>query len=141
MKGAAIMATGGAGGVEFRGRAYRFDQAHGTWWPGDLVIEAEGKRCWMSLVGIPFPGATEPAQLPGRVWEPDDDELALYADTFAEGGLEIKGRRYNISGCRVECLRYDPERDVLTLSFHLDVELDETGRQDEAVGVVYCELW
>jgi hypothetical protein len=39
------MANGGAGAFEFRGRAYHFDQANGFWGPGDLVIEATGKRC------------------------------------------------------------------------------------------------
>ena len=134
------MANGSAGAFEFRGRAYHFDQAHGEWRPGDLVIEAEGKRCSLSLVGIPFPGASELPQLPGRVWEPDDNDLARYADALAEGGLEIKGRLYDICGCRIECLRYDPDRDVLTLSFRLDVRLDESGPVDEAVGVVHCEL-
>jgi hypothetical protein len=135
-----LMASGGAGAFEFRGRAYHFDQAHGEWQPGDLVIEAEGKHCSLSLVGIPFPGATEPAQLPGRVWGPDDDELARYADTFAEGGLEVRGRHYAVLGGRIECRDYDAQRDVLTLSFRLDVMLDESGRGSEAVGVVHCEL-
>jgi hypothetical protein len=66
--------------------------------------------------------------------------LARYADTFAEGGLEVRGRHYALLGGRIECRKYDSERDVLTLSFRLDVMLDQTGRGDEAAGVVHCEL-
>ena len=103
-------------------------------------MEAKGKGCWLMLVAIPFRGAAEPAHLPGRIWEPDDDDMAVHADTFMDGGLEIKGRLYDIWGCRIECLRYTAERNVLTLSFRLNVEQAETGGEDEVVGVVYCEL-
>jgi hypothetical protein len=135
------MANSSAGGFEYRGRGYRFRQAHCDWQPGgELFIEAEGPHCALSLVGVPFPGVTDVADLPGRVWEPGDEELSRYADTFAEGGLEVRGRQLWIMGGRVECRRFDREHGVLTVLFRLDVRDDERGREDEADGVLYCQL-
>ena len=65
-----------AGGFEYRGRTYRFDDAGWRWSPGHLFVEAKGNRCGLSLVGVPFPGVTEVAGLPGRVWEPDEESFA-----------------------------------------------------------------
>src|SRR5262245_40306397 len=127
-----------AGGFEYRGRTYRFREAHYDWEPGELFVEASGERCWLSLVGVPFPGVADVAELPGRVWEPDDEELCRYADTFAEGGLGVRRRQLWIMTGRIECRRYDAERDILVVSFHLHVRDDERGSEDEADGVLYC---
>jgi hypothetical protein len=135
------MAGGSAGGFEYGGRGYRFDEARCTWEPGgELFVEATGKRCGVSLVGVPFPGATGVAELPGRVWEPDEEELSRYADTFAEGGLEVRGRRLWIMGGRIECRRYDAQRNILVISFRLAVQDGEYGREDEADGILYCPV-
>lgn len=127
-----------AGGFEYRGRGYRFWQAHYTWQPNELFLEAEGERCWLSLVGVPFSGVTNVAELPGHSWEPDEEELARYADTFAEGGLHVHGRDLWIMAGRIECRRYDSERDILTVSFRLQVQDGEYGREDQADGILYC---
>jgi hypothetical protein len=126
-----------AGGFEYRGRIFRFREARYTWEPGELFLEAAGERCWLSLAGVPFPGAKGVAELPGRVWEPDDDEIFDYADTFAEGGLRIRKRSLWIMNGRIECRRYDAERDILVVSFRLHVRDDERGREDEADGILY----
>src|SRR5205085_2371945 len=132
---------GSVGGFEYRGRGYRFQQASCLWEPGgELFVEATGERCWLSLVGVPFPGARAVADLPGRAWEPDDEELSRYADTFAEGGLGVRGRQLWIMGGRIECRRYDAERGLLSLSFRLAVQDGEYGREDEADGVLSCEI-
>jgi hypothetical protein len=127
-------------GFEYGGRTYRFDDAHCRWSPDELYVEAKGTRCGLSLVGVPFSGATELADLPGRVWEPDEEELSLYADTFAEGGLEVRGKDLWIMDGRIECRRYDAERRVLTVSFRLAVQDGECGDEGEADGVVYCRV-
>ena len=135
------MTAGVAGGFEYRGRSYRFQKASCRWEPGgELFLEATGERCGLSLVGVPFPGARAIADLPGRVWEPDDEELSRYADTFAEGGMEVRGRQLWIVGGRIECRRYDAERGILALSFRLAVQDGEYGREDEADGVLYCAI-
>src|SRR5262245_1868677 len=103
-----------AGGFEYRGRGFRFQQACFTWQPGELFIEATGDRCGLRLVGVPFPGAADVAELPGRVWDPDDEQLSQYADTFAEGGLQVRNRDLWITHGRVECKRYDSKRGILT---------------------------
>jgi hypothetical protein len=127
-----------AGGFEYRGRSFRFEQATCSLGPGELTVEAIGQRCGLSLVCIPFPGAASFSDLPGRVWDPDEDELARCADTFAEGGMEVGRRELWIQDCRIECKRYDPEQGVLVVFFQLAVEDGETGREDEAEGVMYC---
>lgn len=134
------MAEYKAGGFEYRGRTYHFDDARCRWMPGDLFVEAKGNRCGLSLVGVPFPGVTEVADLPGRVWDPDEEQLSLYADTFAEGGLAIRDKELWIMGGRVECRRYDPERGILTVNFCLEVQDGEYGGADEADGVAYCRV-
>src|SRR4051794_38001849 len=121
-----------AGGFEYRGRTYRFDDARCRWIPNDLLVDAKGNRCGLRLVGVPFPGITEVADLPGRVWEPDEEQLSLYADTFAEGGLEVRDKDLWIMGGRVECRRYDAERRILTIYFRLAVQDGEYGGEDEA---------
>jgi hypothetical protein len=80
------------------------------------------------------------ADLPGRVWEPDEDELALHADVFAEGGLEVRGKQLWVVGGRVACTRFDPGPEVLTISFRLALQDGEYGREDEADGVAYCQV-
>jgi hypothetical protein len=128
-----------AGGVEYRGRGYRFQSATCSLDAGGyLHVEAVGDRCGLRLVGVPFPGAGSVADLPSQAWEPDENELALHADVFAEGGLEIRGKDLWIVGGRVACTRFDPDRGVLGVSFRLAVQDGEYGREDEADGVAYC---
>lgn len=135
------MSNDSAGGFEYRGRSYRFQQTSCTWEPGgELFVEASGDHCGLGFVGIPFPGAATVADLPGRVWEPDEEELSRYADTFAEGGLEVRGRQLWIMGGRIECRRFDAEREISVLSFRLDVQDGEYGREDKADGVLYCTV-
>jgi hypothetical protein len=134
------MAEYRAGGFEYRGRTYRFREARCRWVPGDLFVEARGDRCGLSLVGVPFPGAAEVADLPGRAWEPDEEQRSLYADTFAEGGLWVRGKELWIVGGRVECRRYDVGRGILTVSFRLAVQDGEYGGEDEADGDAYCRI-
>jgi hypothetical protein len=127
-----------AGGFEYRGRGYRFRRACCIWEPGgELTVEAEGDGCWLRLVGVPFPGVPGLEELPGRAWEPDDEELSRHADTFAEGGLEVRGRHLWIMSGRIECLRFDADRGVLVLSFRLQVQEGESGREDETAGTLY----
>ena len=135
------MSDASSGGFEYDGRGYRFRRSRADWRPGGfLTIEAKGDRCGLSLIGIPFPSAAAVSDLPGRIWDPDAGELSRYADTFAEGGLEVRGRRLWIMRGRIECRKFDPEREVLTVSFRLAVQDGEYGREDEADGVVYCEV-
>jgi len=135
------MADETAGGFEYRGRSFRFKQAECRWEPGgELFIDATGDRCGLSLVGVPFPGATELTELPGKVWEPDDEQLSQYADTFAEGGIEVRDKELWIMGGRIECRRFDPEQGVLTVSFRLAVQDGEYGRENEVDGVAYCRV-
>src|SRR2546423_4744348 len=93
-----MMCSGIAGGLEYRGRAYRVRQPSCTLKAGWLFVQAEGERCALGFVGVPFPGVSGVAELPGRVWEPGEEELARYADTFAEGGLEVRGRQLWVMG-------------------------------------------
>ena len=134
------MAADRAGGFEYRGRAHRFDEARCRWSAGSLDLEARGNRCGLRLVAIPFPGVNEVSELVGRVWEPDDDERAIHADTFAEGGLEVRDLELWIMSGRIECRRYDAGRGVLTVDFRLSVQDGEYGREDEADGVAYCRV-
>jgi hypothetical protein len=135
------MAEYRAGGFEWRERTYRFEEAHCSWMPGELDIEAKGNRCGLGLVGVPFPGITEVGDLPGHAWIPDDEELSNYADTFLEGGsLEVRGRQLEIRGVRIECRRYDAQRRILTVYFRLAVEDGDYGDEGEADGVAYCRI-
>lgn len=128
--------AGQYGGFEYRGRAYLFDEASGSFEPGELFLEARGKRCELRLVGVPFPGILSAQELPGHVWEPGEAELALHADVFAEGGLRVKDRDLWIMGGRIECRRFDLDRSALVVKFRLQVQ-DESGeRQNEADGTV-----
>src|SRR5262245_19895951 len=114
------MAEFPCGGFEYRGRGFRFRAATCSLDPGGyLHVEATGDRCGLRLVGVPFPGAESVAELPGRTWEPNEDELALHADVFAEGGLEVRGKRLWIMGGRVACTRFDAAREALGVSFRL----------------------
>ena len=128
-----------AGGFEYCGRGFRFRSATcGLDSAGGLHVDATGDRCGLRLVGVPFPGAATAAALPGRVWESDEDELAIHSDVFAEGGLEVRGKQLWVMGGRVACTRFDAGRGVLVVSFRLLVQDGEYGREDEADGVAYC---
>jgi hypothetical protein len=130
-----------AGGFEYRGRTLRFKHSQCRLdSDGYLFIDAEGDHCGLRLVGVPFPGAAGMDDLTGRVWEPDDDQLAIHADTFAEGGLEVRDKHLCIMGGRVECRRYDPEHGILTVYFRLEIQDDYDGRAEEADGVAYCRV-
>ncbi len=135
------MAEATAGGFEYRGRGFRFRTATCSLHPdGCLDIEATGDRCWLALVAVPFPGTGSVADLPSRAWEPDDDELALHADVFAEGGFQVRDRELWVTGGRVACTRFDAEREILGVSFRLTVQDGESGREDEVDGVAYCRV-
>jgi hypothetical protein len=135
------MAEPFVGGFEYRGRGYRFHTATCCLEPGGyLHVEAAGDRCELRLVGVPFPGVDSMADLPGKVWEPNDDELAHHADVFAEGGLTVRDKDLWITGGRVACTRFDADRRILAVSFRLDVQDGEFGRDDEADGVAYCQV-
>jgi hypothetical protein len=136
------MAENRAGGFEYRGRTYRFRDASCCWESSshELFIDAEGPHCALGLVGVPFPGASEVADLPGRAWEPDAAELALHADTFAEGGLDVGEKHLWIMGGRIECRRFDAGRKVLTINFRFTVLDEGCGPEDEADGVAHCHV-
>jgi hypothetical protein len=130
-----------AGGFEYSGRGFRFRTATCQLKPGgDLYIQAIGRGCGLWLVGVPFPGTASVADLPGRAWDPDEDELALHADVFAEGGLEVRGNRLWIMRGRVICKRFDAEKGMLEVSFRLYAQDGEYGSEDEADGVAYCQV-
>lgn len=133
------MTEASVGGFEFNGRSYHFHSATCRIDPpGDLFVQAVGARCELRLAGVPFPGASTAADLPGRSWEPDDDELARHADVFAEGGLTVRGTDYWIHHGRVACKRFDPASCALTVSFRLTVTDGEYGEESEADGVIHC---
>jgi hypothetical protein len=135
------MAEATAGGFEYRGRGFRFQVATCRLAPGGyLDVEATGRGCGLRLVGVPFPGAQSVSELPGRAWEPNDEELALHADVFAEGGLTVRDKDLWIMGGCVACARLDNERGLLAVSFRLFVQDGEYGREDEADGVAYCQV-
>ena len=128
-----------AGGFEYRGRGFRFTTATCSLdTHGDLFVEATGDRCGLRLVGVQFPGVASLGDLPGRVWEPDADELAIHADVFAEGGLKVRNLELWITGGRIACTRFDTERRLLVIAFRLDVQDGEYGREDEVDGVANC---
>lgn len=130
-----------SGGFEFRGRGFRFASATCSLVAGSyLYVEAEGDRCGLRLVGVPFPGAASVAELAGRAWEPNDEELSIHADVFAEGGLTVRDKDLWIMGGRIACTRYDAVRGVLAVSFRLNVQDGEYGQEDEADGVAYCRI-
>ncbi|MCI0637807.1 MAG: hypothetical protein L0Y72_28790 [Gemmataceae bacterium] len=129
------------GGFKYRGRQFEFTDAKCTWHlEGELTVDANGDGCGLTLVRIPFVGATELGELPGRVWDPDDDELMEYADVFAEGGLEVEERTVGIVGGRIECTRFDPEKCVLCVSFHLFLLQDNDDPEDEIDGLANCRV-
>jgi hypothetical protein len=135
------MPEASVGGFEYGGRGFRFHTATCKLNSGRcLHIEAVGRGCGLWLVGVPFPGAASFSDLPGRAWEPDEDELALQADVFAEGGLEVRGKRLWIMRGRVACTRFDAGRGVLAVSFRLYAQDGEYGSEDEADGVAYCQV-
>src|SRR5688500_15929079 len=107
------MPKGSAGGFEYSGQGFRFPEACCTWEADALSIEAQGKRCCLSLVGVPFPGVLSIAELPGHAWEPDEEQMSLYADTFAEGGLQVQEYDLWIVGGRIECRRFDADQNLL----------------------------
>ena len=130
-----------AGGFEYGGRGFRFQSASCKLDTGGfLYIEAVGRGCGLRLVGVPFPGTASFAELPGRTWEPDGDELARHADVFAEGGLTVRDKDLWIMRGRIACTRFDAERGLLTVSFRLSVQDGEYGREDEADGMAYCQI-
>lgn len=135
------MTNAPAGGFEYGGRGFRFYSATASLNSGGyLYIEAVGRRCGLRLVGVPFPGIESFAELPGRTWEPNEDELALHADVFAEGGLKVRDTDLWIMRGRVACTRFDAERGLLTVSFRLSVQDGEYGMEDEADGVAHCQV-
>jgi hypothetical protein len=136
----ASMASDSLGYLEYDDRISRFQSARCRWSLGSLDIEARGKGCWLMLVAVPFAGATGLTDLPGRTWEPDDDEMARCADTFMEGGLEIRGQRFDVVGSKITCRGYRPEKSLITIAFSLVVEGDETGGGGEVEGTVCCEV-
>jgi hypothetical protein len=135
------MTEASTGGFECGGSGFRFHTASCRLVAnGLLFLQAVGSRCGLRLVGVPFPGAVLCAELPGRSWEPDEDELAVHADVFAEGGLEVRGKHLWIMGGRVACTRFDPDSNILTVSFRLSVQDGEHGAADEADGVAHCQV-
>jgi hypothetical protein len=136
-----LMAEATAGGFEYRGRAYRFQTATSKLdSTGRLYLEAEGDRCGLRLVGVPFADVSKVADLPGKKWEPNADELSIHADVFAEGGLRVRDKDLWIMAGRISCTRYDAEQETLGVSFRLDVQDEAHGREDEAAGVAYCQV-
>lgn len=140
-RGRRKMADSSSGGFEYRGHGFRFQTATCTLEAGGyLHMEAVGRGCGLRLVGVPLPGAAAVEDLPGRTWEPNEDELARHADVFAEGGLTVRDKDLWIMGGRIACTRFDSDRRLLGISFRLVVQDGEHGCEDEADGVAYCQV-
>jgi hypothetical protein len=128
-----------AGYLEVRDRIYRLDTAECAWQDGYLYLRSSGRQCGFGLVGAPFPGVGSLAELPGQRWEPAD--LSPSDDVFAEGGgLELRGRQFDIIGIRLICTRYNAEAGILSLELWCEVEDEETGRCGEVEGVLQCRV-
>jgi hypothetical protein len=128
-----------AGYLEYRDRTCRLDTAECALCDGYLYVRASGKRCRFALVGAPFPGAGSLAELPGRRWEPEN--LSPSDDVFAEGGgLELRGRSFEVSAIRLSCARYAAEAGTLSLELWCEVEDAETGESGEVGGALRCRV-
>ena len=133
-------ATSEPGGyLEFRDRIYRLDSAECAWHDGYLHVRSSGKRCGFGLVGAPFPGVGTLAGLPGQRWEPSD--FSPSDDIFAEGGgLELRGRLFEVQAIRLTCTRYSPEAGTLSLDVWCEVEDEESGESGEVEGSLRCRV-
>lgn len=128
-----------AGFLEFRDRNYRLESAECAWTDGYLYVRASGKQCRFELVGAPFPGVASLAELPGQRWEPTD--FSPGDDVFADGGgVELRGRRFDVLAIWVSCTWYWPETAALGLEIWCEVEEKETGESGAVEGIVACRV-
>jgi hypothetical protein len=132
-----------AGGFEWSGVVYRFDEASCCWdSEGLLRFRAVGRRCWIQSEGLPFEGIIDFSGLPGQIWEAVD-YVAEFPDTFA-GALESEGGEIEIMASRIECWRFDADERRLVLALRLCIQVPVQNGQyvrEEAVeGIVYAAV-
>jgi hypothetical protein len=106
---------------------------------GSLYIRASGAECEFFLVGVPL-DAQSYAQLPGAMWEPDEDQLAYDADVLAEGGLSLHDERIEVDRVKVECIRLDSARAFVDLEVEFSGELPSAFVRKDFAGIVRCQI-
>ena len=133
------MSHGSPGYLSFDEKMYRFDDATWDLDGGELFLDASCSKCEISLVGIPFQGAKNPEDLPGKIWAPSEEDFSPGDDIFAEGGLTIRGERYEVMSIRVECRSYNRESGILKVAIRMTVENEDYGDSGEAEVFLACE--
>jgi hypothetical protein len=128
------------GYLDVSGKIYRFDSVTCHFSDGFLYVDADGARCRMHLVGVPFPEVKEISELAGRRWQPDYDDMSAHADVFAEGGIEIRGERFSPYEVRIECKSFNAEARVLKLEVEFRGEAEESGYSGTIDGWLACEV-
>lgn len=135
-KTADTSATGLSGYLALDDKTFRFDSARWSFDHGHLYLDAESRRCMLSLVGIPFKDVSKPEDLVGKVSAPGWDEISPGDDIFAEGGLSIRGECYDVTEIRVEVRTLNEDSRIMKVAIQMKVE----GRDSGQSGDVECQL-
>ena len=131
---------GRAGTLEVGDRRLAIDRAVVWFSKGDLYIRCVGGSCSLFVVGAPFEDASEIADLPGRSWEPDDEQLSAEADVFAEGGLTIDDRYQVVHGVRISCGEFAEGEGIVHIEIELQVEDETWGGSHSVEGALQCRV-
>jgi hypothetical protein len=140
------MANPSAGYLEFRERFFRFDHAL---WKVHIADEdprldfvAEGEDCFLKFSGLPCLGATTVAELAGRKWVPDWEQLDHYlCHVICDDGVRIyiRGHRIDPSDLKVRFQSFNGETRRLTIEISAEGTDAETGKSGDLSGLVCCD--
>jgi hypothetical protein len=140
------MTTPSAGYLEFRERFFRFDRAL---WKFEIAdngprfnFAAQGENSILRFSGLPCLGATSAAELPGKEWVPDWEELEhyLYHVICEDGvGIYIGGHRIDPSDLKVRFKSFNGETRRLTIEISAEATDAETGKSGDLSGLVCCD--
>jgi hypothetical protein len=135
------MSEARSGYIEVNDKFFKFDEATCRLVSGYLYISAHGSKAELELVGVPFPGAESYADLPGRAWAPDDEGMSRHADTFAEGGLQIRGHCISIFEATVTCKAFNEATGILKIALEFEGDDEEGyGLSGEFSGMLACQV-
>jgi len=130
------------GSLRIGTRTHRVSSATCQFRDRSVDLDVTGPGFTLQLVAVPLGlGPTEVAgDLVGRIWQPDENEMARYSDVFLEGGLDVDDERWHIRSATVACRGAAPENMTMTFGLEFLAEPETGGKEEKVSGEVVFDV-
>jgi hypothetical protein len=131
--------TGSPGYLALDDKTYRFDSATWSLQRGHLYLDAESRRCALSLVGVPFKDVSKPEELVGKRGLRSGTRFHRVTTSSPKAAWRFEVNGTNVTEIRVEVRAFNAETGVLKIAIQMKVEGEDSGYTGDVDCYLACE--